>query len=204
MNKPLGSADAKMCFHPYLDQGRPAKQKGGTVLARHIQTLEEHEAALADPDRVRPQRCLRCRAAAVHVHERRHRVFQGETGGPPGTDVLIFRCADQNCGAVWRVLPVFLARHLWRRWSVVETGVVRPRPTRHRVPRRTQQRWKARLQTSATVLVTLLAASGIARWTELAARVGASGSRGDLVAQACSLPELAHAIDHQMPGVRVM
>ena len=39
-----------MCCHPYLDRGRPAKQKGGTIIARHIRTLEEHEAALADPD----------------------------------------------------------------------------------------------------------------------------------------------------------
>lgn len=205
VKKTLGSADAKMCCHPYLDRGRPAKQKGGTVIARHIRTLEEHEAALADPDAVRPPGCLRCRVAAVHVHERRHRVFQGETDGPPGTDVLIFRCADQdNCGAVWRVLPAFLARHLWRRWSVVETSVVRPQPNRDRVSSRTRQRWRARLRTSAAVLVTLLAASGIARWSQLAATVGAATSRSGLVAHASSLPELAYVVDRQMPGVRVM
>jgi hypothetical protein len=205
VKKPLGSADAKMCCHPYLDQARPAKQKGGTIIAGEVRTLEEHEATLSNPELVRPQACLRCRAAAVHVHERRHRVFQGETDGPPGTDVLIFRCADRdNCGAVWRMLPAFLARHLWRRWSVVETSVVRPRPNRDRVSSRTRQRWRARLQSSAAVLVTLLAATGRQRWTELAARVGAAGTRGDLVHAADSLPELACAIDRQMPGVRVI
>jgi hypothetical protein len=205
VKKPLGSADAKMCCHPYLDRGRPAKQKGGTVIVKHIQTLEEHEAALSNPELVRPQACLRCCTAAVHVHERRHRVFQGETEGPPGIDVLIFRCADRdNCGAVWRMLPAFLARHLWRRWSVVETSIVRPRPNRDRVPPRTRQRWRARLRTSAAVLVTLLAATGLSRWTQLAARVGAAGTRGDLVHAVDSLPELACAVDRQMPGVRVM
>ena len=141
----------------------------------------------------------------MHVHERRHRVFRGETDGPPGTDILIFRCADEdNCGAVWRILPAFLARNLWRRWPVVETSVVRPRPNRDRVPSRTRQRWRARLQTSAAVLVTLLATTGLSRWTQLAATVGAAGTRGELIHAADSLPELACVIDRLMPGVRVI
>lgn len=193
-----------MCSDAYLDQGRPAKQKGGTLIAK-VQTLEEHEAALANPAMVRPSGCPRCRVAAVHVHERRRRVFRGEFEGPSGVDILIFRCADRgNCGAVWRVLPRFLARRLWRRWAVVGASVVRPEPTRHRVPVRTRQRWGARLRTSAAVLVTLLGASGREHWTQLAASVGAAGTRGDLVQAAGSLPELAHAIDYLQPGVRVM
>jgi hypothetical protein len=205
VKKTLSSADAKMCFHPYLDRGRPAKQKGGTLLAPEIRTLQEHEAALANPDLVRPSACLRCRVARVHVHERRGRVFRGEVKGPAGTEVLIFRCADEkNCGAIWRVLPAFLARHLWRRWSVVGASVLRRPADRHRVAPRTQQRWRARLQTSAAVLVALLGATGLERWTGLAARVGAAGTRGELIEAAGSLPELACAIDHCQPGVRVM
>ena len=205
VKKPLSSADAKKCQHPYLDRGRPAKQKGGTLLAPELRTLQEHEAALANPDMVRPSPCQRCRVAAVHVHERRRRVFRGEAEGPPGTEVLIFRCADQeNCGAIWRVLPAFLARHLWRRWSLVGASVLRRPAGRHRVARRTRQRWRARLQTSAAVLVALLGATGLERWTGLAARVGAAGMRRELIEAAKSLPELACAIDHGQPGVRVM
>ncbi len=205
MNKPLRSADAKMCLHPYLDRGRPAKQKGGTVLAPEIRTLQEHEAALANPDLVRPSPCQRCRAAPVHLHERRTRVFRGEVEGPPGTEVLIFRCADrEDCGAIWRVLPAFLARHLWRRWSVIGASVLRRPAGRHRVASRTRQRWRARLQSSAAVLVALLGATGLERWTGLAARVTAAGMRGELIEAADSLPELACAIDDGQPGVRVM
>jgi len=194
-----------MCFHAYLDRGRPAEQKGGTLLAPELRTLQEHEAALADPDLVRPSVCLRCRVARVHVHERRGRVFRGEVKGPAGTEVLIFRCADQeNCGAIWRVLPAFLARHLWRCWSVIVASVLRRDAARDRVSPRTRQRWRARLQTSAAVLVALLGATGLERWSGLAARVGATGTRGDLIEAADSLPELACAIDHCQPGVRVM
>ena len=194
-----------MCLHPYLDRGRPAKQKGGTLLAPELRTLQEHEAALANPDLVRPSSCQRCLAASVHLHERRTRVFRGEVEGPPGTEILIFRCANRKkCGAIWRVLPAFLARHLWRRWSVVGASVLRRPAARHRVAPRTGQRWRARLQSSAAVLVALLGATGLGRWTRLAARVTAAGTRGKLIEAANSLPELAFAIDHGQPGVRVM
>lgn len=194
-----------MYFDSYLDRGRPAKQKGGTLLAPEIRTLGAHEAALANPDLVRPSACLRCRVARVHVHERRGRVFRGEVKGPPGTEILIFRCADEeNCGAIWRVLPAFLARHLWRRWSVIVASVLRRDAARHRVAPRTRQRWRARLQTSAAVLVALLGATGLERWTPLGADVGAAGTRESLALAADSLFELACAIDHSQPGVRVM
>lgn len=204
-NKKLRPAGVEMCRHAYLDQPRPSKQKGGTLLAREIRTLQAHLATLADPDQIRPQECPRCRRSPVYVHDRRPRVFHGEVDGPPGTDVLIFRCADhKRCGAVWRMLPAFLARHLWRRWSVVGVSLMTEAAGRHRVPSRTQQRWRARLTTSAAVLVALLDATGVAHWTDLAARVGGAGTRGDLVEAASDLPELAVVIDRQQPGVRVM
>lgn len=175
------------------------------MLVRGARTLQEHEATLADPDRIRPPVCPRCRRAPVHVHERRPRVFRGEVDGPAGTDVLIFRCADhEDCGAVWRMLPAFLARHLWRRWSVVGVSLVAPAGHRHRVPPRTQQRWRARLRSSAAVLVALLDTTGVPRWSDLAARVGAAGTRADLVEAADDLPELAVVIDRELAGVRVM
>ena len=175
------------------------------MLAREIRTLEEHEAALADPDKIRPPACPTCSISSLHVHDRRSRVFRGEVEGPAGTQVLIFRCGDrQDCAAVWRILPKFLARHLWRRWSVVGVTLMTDAQTRHRVPSRTQLRWRARLESSAAVLVALLDATGVARWTELAARVGNAGTRRDLVEAANDLAGLAAVIDHQQPGVRVM
>lgn len=203
--KKLRPTGARMCRHAYLDEPRPSKQKGGTLLARGIRTLQAHLAALANPDQIRPQECPRCLKSPVYVHDRRPRVFCGEVDGPPGTDVLIFRCADlERCGAVWRMLPAFLARHLWRRWSVVGVSLATEGTGRHRVPSRSQQRWRARLGTSAAVLVALLDATGVAHWTDLAARVGSAGTRGDLVEAASDLPELAVVIDRQLPGVRVM
>lgn len=194
-----------MCRHDYLDRPRPSKQKGGTLLAREIRTLEAHEASLADPDKIRPPSCPKCLISALHVHDRRDRAFRGEVDGPAGTQVLVFRCGDrEDCGAVWRILPKFLARHLWRRWSVVGVTLVTDAQARHRVPARTRLRWRARLESSAAVLVALLDATGVARWTELAARVGSASTRRDLVETANDLVGLALVIDHQQPGVRVM
>jgi hypothetical protein len=36
--------------------------------------------------------------------------------------VVRFVCADPRCGATWRVLPAFMARHLWWPWEAVEKG----------------------------------------------------------------------------------
>jgi len=201
----LSTAGARMCRHDYLDEPRPAKQKGGTLLARGILTLEEHEAALANPDKIRPPACPTCLIPWPHMHDRRDRVFRGEVDGPAGTQVLVFRCGYRDdCGAVWRVLPKFLARRLWRRWSVVGVTLMTDAQARHRVPSRTRLRWRARLESSAAVLVALLDATGVGRWTELAARVGSAATRRDLVEVANDLAGLAAVIDHQQPGVRVM
>jgi hypothetical protein len=44
---------------------------------------------------------------------------------PVALEVLQFRCAREACGATWRILPAFLARHLWHAWNVVER-IARP------------------------------------------------------------------------------
>ena len=71
------------------------------------------------------------RLAARHLNETgvdvtlfssRKRVLPGEAGRAR-TDVVRHRCA--SCGAVWRTLPLFLARWLWRSWAVVERAVER-------------------------------------------------------------------------------
>jgi len=98
--------------------------------------------------------------------------------------VLQYRCASKDCGATWRVLPLFLARHLWHAWKAVERTVMpsaSPEPTTAPVRARTRQRWSARLASSARVLVVLLAISGGATLEEIAKRVGLEGTRAELV-----------------------
>ena len=203
--KTLLPSDARVLRSPYLDRPRPRKQKGGTLLARHLTTLEKHQAALADPALAGQSFCAACRTGGLHMHDRRERLFRGEVGGPGRTQVLIFRCSRRDtCGATWRVLPHFLARHLWRRWTLV--GVVLG-GSRHSVPQRTQQRWRQRLTTAAAVLVALLGQAATRDWIEVAARVSADATRSDVIVAAGGpgrLATLAAVIDHLEAGVRLM
>ncbi len=203
--KRLLPSDASSLPRAYLNRPRPRKQKGGTLLARDVTTLEQHEAALGDPALFKLSRCGACKVGVVHVHDRRERIFAGEIGGPGRTEVLVFRCSRRaECGATWRVLPHFLARHLWRRWTLV--GVVLE-DGRHRVPRRTQQRWRRRLASAAAVVVALLGQAATHDWTEVAVCAGMDATRGDVLAAAGGPNRLAHLaaiIDHLEPGVRLM
>ena len=70
---------------------------------------------LADPSLCRPSRCGRadCGSTRLYVHGRRERHPKQlvEGGEPvPTVEILVFLCAE--CGATWRVLPLFLARCL--------------------------------------------------------------------------------------------
>jgi len=192
-----------------LVRASPSSQKGGTLIAEDVLDLAEHEARLEDPDRYRPERCERC-GAPVHVHDLKLRLLGGRDSA--STEILRFRCADRPCcGAVWRILPGFLAGHLWRAWSEVEGAI--EAPVRSRVPPRTRRRWRARLRTAARMLVAILHATGIARWERLADAVGWGATRGELVgayrAQRPASPsgplaELAGLVHRLEPGVRLM
>ena len=132
--------------------------------------------------------------------------------------VLQFRCALDGCGATWRILPAFLARHLWHAWKVVEQ-VVRPAPTTpavragSRVAARTRGRWLARLSSSARVLVAVLAITAGVVLEQIAQRVGLLGTRDELVEayvavtappaseHLSSLAALVHRIER---GIRLM
>jgi hypothetical protein len=168
--------------------------------------MEQHQQALSTPDRVRPNRCARCKVGGLHVHERRSRVLAGEIDRAPAIEILIFRCGRRDeCGAIWRVLPHFMARHLWRRWTVV--GLVVAEQPRHRVPRRTQQRWRRRLSCAAAVLVALVGHAPRVEWHDVAALAGADATRLELVQAAggpSRLDEIASIVDQLSPGVRVM
>jgi len=136
--------------------------KGGTLIAEDVRDLDAHLRRICDPDGYRPDRCPRRGHGVLHLHCYPERHPRGEPGMPPVVRVAQYICAADECSATWRILPMFLARHLWRVWKTVERvalpdAVPSAAPP---VPDRTQCRWRARLAAAARVLVVLLAASG--------------------------------------------
>jgi hypothetical protein len=136
---------------------------------------------------------------------------------PAVVRIIQYVCAAAECGATWRILPMFLARHLWRVWKTVERVVMPagvPRSTGATpIPARSEQRWRARFAASARMLVVLLAASGGMALEALASRVGLDASRADLTAahaevtraaptaRLAALAELVHRLER---GLRLM
>ena len=200
----LSSASESCLNRPYR-----SSQKGGTFIAEDVHDLATHERRLQSPDTYRPSGCLRC-GAKVHIHDLRPRQMLADPF--LATEVIRFRCADRKrCGACWQILPIFLARHLRRSWGVVENAV--ESPLRSPVPARTRRRWKARLASSARLLVVILTTAAESTWSAIATAVGLDGSRFDLVrgyrAQTQPEPcvcfaELAGLLHRLSPGVRLM
>lgn len=199
-----------------LETSRKSSCLGGTIIAEDVHDLAEHERRLLNPDLYRPDACLKC-GAHVHVHTRPERHPCGDGSLPAVIEVLQFRCASGACGATWRVLPLFLARHVWYVWKAVEHAVM-PSPAAAPMPRigastRTKARWQARLGSSSRMLVVLLALSGGVALENVAQRVGLVGTRGELVAayaveaataageRLSSLGALVHRLER---GVRLM
>jgi len=190
---------------PYLDHRRPRKigdkYVGGTLIAAHVVTHEQHAAALTNPSLERPEQCAACDFPRVHVHERRTRLLDGL--GSATVDILIFRCA--SCRVTWRVLPAFLARHLWRVWARIVEALDEARE-RSSTPKRTRQRWLRRLRERATMLVVVLAQLGPARRPAVTT-LGLDALRREVIVAyggLASLVELAALVDHIAAGVRVM
>lgn len=198
--------DAGLPPTPCLDRPSPSSTKGGTVIARHITTLCEQRRALAKPDIVRLDGCPTCGMGTLHVHERRERKLRGHRDAAT-IGVLIFRCARSECRAVWRVLPAFLARHLWRAWPTVAEALTSTTEARSSVPARTRDRWRARLRERAAVLVAVLGTSGLSPVVERVAALGSGALRRQVVdafGGLARLPVLAAMAHHLVRGVRVM
>jgi len=180
---PPAPAEACLC-QPY-----PSRQKGGTVIAEDVVDFAEHERRLRNGG-YRPARCARC-GEPMHIHDYRPRVLPGDPHG--GTSVAIFRCSDRDqCGAVMRVLPMFVARRLWRTWPTVEQAVERVNvgePSRQArgdpVAPRTVRRWCTRLRYSAAALVVTLAtaADTVGLLAAVVRAVGLAGTRRELVVE---------------------
>jgi hypothetical protein len=170
---------------PCLDTSRVSRFKGGTLVAEDVRDLVEHQRRMADADAYRPSPCPTCGNPMLHVHCRPERHPKREPSLPPVLAVLQFRCADAGCGATWRVLPQFLARHIWHAWTTVER-VVRPteklpKTAAPPVPATTQRRWQGRLASSARVLCVLLAISGGVALADVAMGAGLDATRGELL-----------------------
>jgi len=182
------------------------KQKGGTRIAEAVHDLATHLRMLLTPWAYCPEAC-RCGCDRLHVHglrERHPRHFVVDGVPVPVVSILVFICAD--CDATWRVLPAFLARLLWHTWDVIEReALAKPRPrAAPAVPRRTVQRWCARLAQSARLPIQVLVLAG-GELRKLAERVGLQATRLELLrASGGSLAALAALLHRLAPGVRLM
>jgi len=197
---------------PCLERHYPSSQKGGTLISEDVRDLETHLKRICDPEGYRPPECKNCNHCTLHVHDYRTRVLAAEPDLPA---ITVIRYLCPLCKATWRILPVFVARHLWRSWKVVEANALddRPPPSWPKVPERTRRRWRARLLAAARQVVDVLASSGIALMKDLARRLGLEGTREQLVqayatlkslASGLRLAELASLVHHLAPGARLM
>jgi hypothetical protein len=134
--------------------------KGGTFIAEDVMDLETHLRRLLDPDAYRAVigLCPNCGGDCIHALCFRERILRPADSAerPLIVEIRLFRCAPRNCGAVFTVLPAFIARHLWRAWKTVEaTSAGQQQP-----PETTRRRWLSRLASNASQLVQTFASLG--------------------------------------------
>ena len=129
-------------------------------------------------------------------------------------EIVRYVCASRECHATWRVLPAFVARHLWRHWSTVartiagDPGELIGAP----VPARTRRRWKARVASAARQLLHLLGQHDDEIVARFASVVSFDSTRGELVELfiagrvlgAHGLANIASTIHALEPGVRLV
>lgn len=166
-----------------LVRSRTRSSKGGTLIAEDVHDLVTHRRRVVDPGGYRPGRCPRCSGQKLHLHDYRQRTLHRGMRTQVVT-VVRYICADPECGATWQILPAFVARHLWRCWRTVECTVGTDSafsPSTEPIPKRTRQRWSARLASAARPLVVLLATSGGALLEAVANTVGFGATRRTLV-----------------------
>ena len=216
---------------PCLIQSRKAKYRGGTLIAEQVWSVEEHESRLCDAEGYRPEQCGHCGCRQLHVHDYPLRRPQGESLLTL-LRVVRFICSNEECQATWRVLPAFLARHLWWVWRRVTTATRGEAPPvsvgaeseggttaggaergGRAVPARTRRRWRARLSASSRQLVVLMASRGVQQVQRVAEAVGLGASRRELVAAyaealstaaGVTLGAVAALLDRLERGVRLM
>jgi hypothetical protein len=194
---------------------RSSTQKGGTIIAEEVTDRATHERCICDPDSYRRGTfCARCGGRRLHVHDYRERVLRAELGKPV---ITIVRLVCVACEAIWQILPLFVARHLWRTWKVVhrvlmpdpKTSSARQGQPWPKVPARTGRRWRQRWLRPALALAQILATSGPA-WAGLAIGLPVDATCAHLVAAYAAdqvgepLAGLAALIYRLQPKVRLM
>ena len=200
-----------------LTCSRASRYNGGTLIAEDVQDLATHRQRMADPDGYRPDVCPRCGCHVLHVHDYLRREPLGEPGVPSEIPIIRYICTEPTCEATWRILPAFLARHLWRVWPTVERTALPTRPTPvvdpAPIPKRTARRWRERLASAARQLVVLLAVSGGALLEAIVQRTDHESTRFELVdvyAQMAATPsrrrlaDLAALVHRLERGIRLM
>lgn len=188
--------------------------KGGTVIAEHVLDLATHQQMLADPDCYRAVvgACRNCGGERIHALCFRQRVLRPADAQEASlvVDIRLFRCARRGCGAVFTMLPAFIARHLWRAWATVERsarGLEQP-------PKSTRRRWLSRLASDASDLAQSFVslAAGVLEASFLR-QVSRSSTRRDVIEVASEAIALhfghvfaavAGWIHRLRPGVRLL
>jgi hypothetical protein len=203
-----------------LIQSRKSKYKGGTLIAEDVLTLEEHCKRLCDPDGYRPKSCDRCGHGVLHIHDYPERRPLG-LALTAAVRLVRFICASATCRATCRVLPAFLARHLWWTWGTVERAtreVVSAKdesssPSVTKPPAQTVRRWLGRLESSARQAVVLMGSRGAEVVRAVAETAGLVDTRRSLVdayrritgiAQGHGLGAVAAVLDRLERGIRLM
>ena len=209
---------------------RPSTQKGGTLICEEVTDLDAHQKRLCDRDAYRPKFC-RCGWGRLHVHDYRERTPRTESGKLAPVNIVRFRC--ERCGACWQILPLFLARRLWRTWDVVERALMtspepqpsppEPQPSppepqpkkackpQRWIPERTLRRWQKRWLRPALLLAQVLTVTGQTAWSELAAGLPGNASCADLVVAygrqrgaGQPMAELAAPFHRFQPNIRLL
>lgn len=195
-----------------LVHSRRKRYHGGTIIAVDVHDVAEHERRMCRAGGYRPASCPRC-GGRLHVHDHLQRVLPGSSR-VPCIDIVRYICADSKCAATWRVIPAFIARHLWRHWETVARAIAGdpPRAGDPQVPSRTRRRWKARLRSAARQIVNVLVEHDAERlatflpvphfdWTRHHLAEFLSAGR---VLGTHGLADIAAAVHVVEPGVRLM
>jgi hypothetical protein len=115
-------------------RSRASRAKGGTLIAEHVHDVATHERLLLDLDGYRPDLCLHCGGEVLHAHDYVERRPRGAPDVAAEIRIRRYICANKECQATWRILPAFLARHLWRVWPTVERVALPATPPAVAVP----------------------------------------------------------------------
>lgn len=205
-----------------LIHSRKSKYKGGTLIAEDVGTLEEHRRRLCDPDGYRPESCDCCGHGVLHVHDYPERRPLG-LALTAAIRLVRFICARATCRATWRVLPAFLARHLWWSWGTIERATREAVPAKDesessspsdtKPPVQTVRRWLGRLESSARQAVVLMGSRGTEVVRAVAETTGLADTRRALVdtyqriigvGPGHGLGAVAAVLDRLERGIRLM